>query len=85
MSKPSRNAGTDWERIDAMKDEDVDYSDIAELDETFFQNADLRLPRKKAVTIRLDADVLDWFKRQGRGYQTRINKLLRAYMQSQQR
>lgn len=68
-----------------MKDEDVDYSDIAELDETFFQNADLRLPRKKAVTIRLDADVLDWFKRQGRGYQTRINKLLRAYMQSQQR
>lgn len=85
MSKPYRNAGTDWERIDAMKDEDVDYSDVAELDETFFQNADLRLPQKKAVTIRLDADVLDWFKRQGRGYQTRINKLLRAYMESQQR
>lgn len=43
--------------------------------------ADLRLPEKKSVTIRLDADVLEWFKKQGKGYQARINKLLRSYME----
>ena len=73
---------TDWERLDAMKDEDIDLSDIPELDDEFFENAELRLPEKKSVTIRLDADVLEWFKKQGKGYQTRINKLLRAYMET---
>ena len=71
---------TDWKRLDAMKDEDIDLNDIPELDDEFFENAELRLPEKKSVTIRLDADVLEWFKKQGKGYQTRINKLLRAYM-----
>lgn len=85
MSKRSNDSKTDWQRVDAMKDADIDYSDIPELDEAFFQKADLRLPNKKAVTMRLDADVVDWFKRQGRGYQTRINKLLRAYMETHQR
>ncbi|HMC44068.1 MAG TPA: BrnA antitoxin family protein [Caballeronia sp.] len=42
-------------------------------------------PPKQAVTMRLDADVLAWFKEQGQGYQTRINKLLRAYMLAQQK
>ncbi|MCU7929075.1 MAG: BrnA antitoxin family protein [Candidatus Thiodiazotropha sp. (ex Dulcina madagascariensis)] len=65
-----------------MKDEDVDLSDIPELNDEFFENADLRLPEKKSVTIRLDADVLEWFKKQGKGYQTRINKLLRSYMET---
>jgi len=51
----------------------------------FFRQADLRVPAKQAVTIRLDADVLSWFKDQGAGYQTRINQLLRQYMQAQQR
>jgi uncharacterized protein (DUF4415 family) len=73
---------TDWKRLDAMKDEDIDFSDIPELDDEFFENAELRLPEKKSVTIRLDADVLEWFKKQGKGYQTRINKLLRAYMET---
>lgn len=40
---------------------------------------------KKQVTLRLDADVLDWFKAQGRGYQTRINALLREYMKAHRR
>lgn len=52
-------------------------------DDAFFKNTDLHVPEKQTITIRLDADVLDWFKRQGRGYQTRINKLLRFYMQAQ--
>lgn len=46
------------------------------------RNEDLRPSRKQTITIRLDADVLDWFRRQGRGYQTRINKLLRSYMEA---
>ena len=48
------------------------------------RRAELRVPVKQAVTIRLDADVLEWFKGQGTGYQTRINQLLRQYMQAQQ-
>lgn len=68
---------TDWERLAKMEDEDIDTSDIPELDDTFFQNAELRVPVKKPVTLRLDADVLEWFKAGGKGYQTKINQLLR--------
>jgi len=81
MSKESK---TDWARLDQMVDQDIDTTDIPLLDDAFFRNADLRLPIKKAVTIRLDADVLEWFKGQGAGYQTRINQLLRHYMQAHQ-
>ena len=79
-----KTSGTDWERLNAMSDEDIDTSDITELDDDFFQQAELRLPMKKPVTIRLDADVLEWFKGQGQGYQTRINNLLRKYMETHQ-
>lgn len=82
MSKASR---TDWKRLSEMEDKDIDTSDIPELDEAFFQNAELKVPPKQPVTLRIDSDVLVWFKSQGQGYQTRINKLLRAYMESQQR
>ena len=82
MSKISK---TDWKRLSEMDDKDIDTSDIPELDDAFFQNAKLRVPSKQPVTLRIDSDVLMWFKSQGQGYQTRINKLLRAYMESQQR
>ena len=68
-----------------MGDEDIDTSDIPELDDDFFNEAELIVPVKKPVTIRLDADVLEWFKSQGQGYQTRINHLLRRYMEAQSR
>ncbi|WP_339804129.1 BrnA antitoxin family protein [uncultured Marinobacter sp.] len=80
MNKASR---TDWKRLADMDDEAIDTSDIPELDDAFFERAELRLPAKKSVTIRLDEDVLEWFKAQGKGYQTRINKLLRQYMERQ--
>ena len=58
----------------------------AKLDEAFFMEAKWLPPFKQPVTIRLDADVLEWFRSQGPGYQTRINRLLRRYMEvSQQR
>ncbi len=81
MSKTSK---TDWKRLAAMKDKEIDTSDIAELGDDFFSRAELRMPPKKSVTLRLDEDVLEWFKEQGQGYQTRINQLLRLYMQTKQ-
>ena len=74
---------TDWKRVDAMTDKDIDTSDIPPLDEEFFKNATLRIPKTKStMTMRLDSDVLDWFKSQGGGYQTRINAVLRMYMEA---
>ena len=67
-----------------MKDTDIDYSDIPPLDRSFFTKATVAWPPvKKQLTIRLDADVLEWLKADGRGYQTRINHILRAAMESQ--
>jgi len=67
-----------------MSDKDINLEDIPELGDDFFKNAELKLPSKQSVTMRLDSDVLDWFKRQGKGYQTRINQLLRKYMETHQ-
>lgn len=68
-----------------MKDKDIDYSEVPPLGNEFFKNAELRAPEpKQTVTIRLDRDVLAWFRRQGAGYQTRINQLLRKYMKAHQ-
>jgi len=75
---------SDLARIDRMRDADIDYSDIPPLDRTFLKKATTPWPpAKRQLTIRLDADVLDWLKGQGRGYQTRINRILRIVMESQ--
>ena len=72
-------------RIDGLKDSEIDYSEISALDESFFTKAtEAWPPTKQQVTVRLDTDVLDWLKAYGRGYQTRINRILRAAMQSPQ-
>lgn len=68
--------------IAAIKDEDIDYSDIPELDASFWEKAELRMPEKKRITVRIDADVLAWLKRQGPRYQTRINAILRSYYEA---
>ena len=66
-----------------MSDKEIDFSDIPELDESFFKSASLQMPKNKvSVSIRLDTDLLNWFKRQGRGYQTKINAILRMYMKA---
>lgn len=69
-----------------MKDEDIDFSDLPEATPEMFARGMVRrglkpVIRKKQLTIRMDSDVIDWFKRQGQGYQTKINALLRAYME----
>lgn len=79
LTKSSR---TDWARVDAIKDEDIDFSDIPELGEAFFQNATIRLPERKVpVCIRLDREVVDWFKARGKRYQSRINAVLKAFIE----
>ena len=71
-------------RIDRMTDAEIDYSDIPPLGDEFFTKATVAWPpTKQQLTIRLDADVLKWLKANGRGYQTRINRILRAAMESQ--
>lgn len=72
-----KSSETDWERVDAMSDEDIDTSDIPPLDEDFWENAEVRMPRNKVpITIRLDPDVLTliglikWRRR----VQTRLSK-----------
>jgi uncharacterized protein (DUF4415 family) len=86
----SRKSETDWKRINAMKDEDIDFSDIPEITPEMFARAVVRrnfkpIPRKKQLTLRVDSDVVEWYQQQGPGYQTRINSLLRAYMIEHQR
>ena len=76
---------SDLARIDRMRGADIDYSDIPPLDKKFLKKATAAWPPvKRQLTIRLDADVLDWLKGHGRGYQTRINRILRVVMESQQ-
>jgi uncharacterized protein (DUF4415 family) len=72
-------------QIEAIGDEEIDYSDIPALDETFWRRAELQMPQpKKGIYVRLDSDVLDWLKSKGKGYQTRMNAMLRALMESDQ-
>ena len=74
---------TDWRRLGTMADKDIDCSDIAELGAEFFKNAEVVMPpAKRHVSIRLDTDVLDWMKAQGKGYQSRINAILRSYYEA---
>ena len=72
------------EQIRALKDEDVDFSEIPALDETFWQEARLVEPdRTQQISLRIRRSVLQWFKRPGKGYQTRINRVLETYVQAQ--
>jgi uncharacterized protein (DUF4415 family) len=89
-SATSGRSRTNWKRVDALKDEEIDFSDTPELSPEVFARAVVRrglnpVLRKEQLTIRLDSDVLEWYKKQGPGYQTRINALLRAYMREHQR
>lgn len=71
------------EELAAMKDEDIDYSDIPELTEEFWKNARVVEPdRTTPVTLRVKKSVLEVYKAQGKGYQTRMNAVLESYARS---
>lgn len=74
---------TDWTRVDtALAEQEEAERD----DPDFWERAVLLYPKtKERITLRLDAEVLDWFRAEGRGYQTRINAVLRAYVEAKRR
>ena len=78
----------DKDKNKPLPDQEIDTSDIPEVEEDFFANAKLIMPtttKKVPVSMWVDDDVLAWFKSQGaRGYQTRMNAVLRAYVQAHQ-
>jgi len=86
MTKPSRKQRKELKALAAMRDSQIDFSDQPEVrDWSRAVVGKFYRPIKKSLTIRLDADVLAWLKSHGRGYQTRINQLLRAAMESKPR
>jgi len=71
------------EAVAAMPDEDIDYSDAPYLPDAVWMKAAAQLPHtKKQITLRIDAEVLEFFKHTGRGYQSRMNAVLRSYVEA---
>ncbi len=80
MKKPSK---TDWEALASMTDEEIDYSDIPPLPDTFFERAKKWHPQPKIkVTVALDADILEWFKEEDEDWESRLHTALRIYVEA---
>jgi uncharacterized protein (DUF4415 family) len=85
-----RKGKTDWARVDALTDKDIEDAvrndpDAAPLDIDWSKATLVIPPKKKAISIRVDEDVLDYFKKEGAGYQRRMNSVLRSYMEQKKR
>ena len=73
-----------------MKDEDIDFSDVSEIPPEMFARAIVRkglkpAARKSQLTLRIDSDVLEWFRARGAGYQSQMNAILRAYKEAHEK
>ena len=92
--KTRRPGKTDWKRVEALTDAEIERAVRADpdaapmLDREWFKTAKVvmpePLPKKELLTIRVDRQVIDWFKAQGARYQTRMNAVLRAYVDAHQ-
>lgn len=72
---------TDWKKLHAMRDNEIDFSDISKIDRAILKKMVVRMPQpKELVSIRIDPEVLGWFRQAGKRYQTRINAVLRSYV-----
>jgi uncharacterized protein (DUF4415 family) len=82
---------TDWAKVDRLTDQEIKAAvrsdpDAIDTPPGFWADAELLvLPSKELISIRVDKDVLDWFRSLGRGYQTRMNMVLRSFMEHQQK
>jgi len=81
---------TDWQYLDSLTDDEIAAAvasdpDAAPLDVDWSQAVLVVPPKKKAISIRVDPDVLDYFKKEGAGYQRRINAVLRSYVEQKQK
>jgi len=80
MSKSERH-----KKLIAMSDADIDYSDSPELGDDFWANAKVIMPdtpEKKQISIKIDRDVLEFFRKDGPGYQTRMNAVLKSFVRA---
>jgi len=84
-----RRGKTDWARVDAMSDREIENAAKADpdaapiLDKEWFRTAKLVLPERKVpISLRMDREVVEWFKAHGRRYQSRMNAVLKAYVQA---
>lgn len=88
-SHTSKKDGTDYERLDAMRDEDIDFSEIPPITDDTFRykvvGCNMFTEPRDEVTLQIDRDILQWFQSRGSGYQRLINFLLRSYMQETER
>lgn len=83
VNDSSNTSRTDWAALEAMTDEEIDYSDIPPLTDEFFENAMLRVPAVQARNlIQLEPDIMAWFRSQDAEYKTLINSILRRYIES---
>jgi len=82
---PRRKGKTNWEKRRSLSDEEIEASVVDDPDWSddwnWSEGVLIIPPKKKAISIRVDEDVLDYFKKAGAGYQRRINAVLRSYMQ----
>ncbi len=84
--KPKYQKELTPKELAALPDEAIDTSDIPELGAAFWENARVVMPEERGktqITAKFDADMVTWFKRQGRGYQGRMNAVLRSFYESQ--
>ena len=82
--KRTQTVSAEIEKLRRMPDAEIDYSDIPETDSEFWADAEIVTPKKDRISIRLDADMLAWFRSKPR-YQTLINRVLRHYYEHQRR
>ena len=76
-----KTTGTNWAFLEKMKDSEINCTDIPELTPEFFKTAKMKIPSpKKSLSLRLDSDLVCFFKKRGKGYQTLMNAILRCYM-----
>lgn len=79
MQKKQENIMKQLADLDNLKDNEIDYSDNQDLGDIDFSSFEMFKKEKKQITLRIDNDVLDFFKNMGKGYQTKINQVLREY------
>lgn len=81
FTKQNLKSQTDWTRLNQDDDTNIDYSDIPATTADFWKDAKVVMPLHKVhLSLRLDEDIVGYFKQQGRGYQSKINAVLKAYV-----
>jgi uncharacterized protein (DUF4415 family) len=77
---------TNWKKLRQKNDADINYSNIPETDKQFWKSAKVILPPHKIhLSVRFDEDIVNYFKKKGKGYQSKMNAVLRAYMSAHQK